>query len=494
MSRLSNSFVAIMLMTAFLGLAGCSTNPATGQQSFTAFMSQKKEAEVGAEEHPKILGQFGGAYDDIDIGLYIARIGSQLAVLSEMPNIKWRFTVLNDYRVNAFALPGGYIYITRGLLALAENEAEVAGVLAHEIGHVTARHSAQRYSTAMATNIGLTVLGALGSAAGLPTGVGRIASFGAQAALQQYSQSQEMEADMLGARYLMRAGYSSDGMTNFLRKLKAHSELEARQQDREGVSHNIMSTHPRTEDRVNQAINLARRATVKEPKVGREVYLKMIDGLVFGDDLSQGVRRGRSFLHPELRLAFKVPPRFVMFNSPRNVVAYGPSKSRIIFDMVDREKAAKVASLTKYLANSWGSNLINPEPAESLDVNGLRGATMSGQISAEAGRRDVRLVAVRLAAKKIVRFVFITKPPNTESLGTEFRRTTYSFRRLSPEEAAAVRPLRVRIRNVEAGDTIDRLAAHYPIERFQRDWFELLNSVGPDQKLLPGQKIKIVTD
>ena len=151
-------------------------------------------------------------------------------------------------------------------------------------------------------------------------------------------------------------------MTNFLRKLKAHSELEARQQDREGVSHNIMSTHPRTEDRVNQAINLARRATVKEPKVGREVYLKMIDGLVFGDDLSQGVRRGRSFLHQELRLAFKVPPRFVMFNSPRNVVAYGPSKSRIIFDMVDREKAANVASLTKYLANSWGSNLINEGP------------------------------------------------------------------------------------------------------------------------------------
>ena len=111
MSRLSDSLVAILLMTAFFGLAGCSTNPATGRQSFTAFMSQKKEAEVGAEEHPKILGQFGGAYDDIDIGLYIARIGSQLAVLSEMPNIKWRFTVLNDYRVNAFALPGGYIYI-----------------------------------------------------------------------------------------------------------------------------------------------------------------------------------------------------------------------------------------------------------------------------------------------------------------------------------------------------------------------------------------------
>ena len=339
MKRLLKFFVLFILIPALGVLGACSTNPATGEQSFTAFMSKKKEAEIGAEEHPKILKELGGAYDDIDVGAYIARMGAQLAALSEMPNINWRFTVLNDHRVNAFALPGGYIYITRGLLALAENESQVAGVLAHEIGHVTARHSAQRYSTAMAANFGLTVLGALGNAAGVPSGVGQIASFGAQAALQQYSQSQELEADMLGVRYMVRAGYSPDGMTNFFRKLKAHSELEARQKGRNKVSHNIMSTHPRSEERIAQAIQLTQHKVLKNPKVRRNVYLDAIDGLVFGDDPKQGVRRGRIFMHPELRFAFEVPPGFVMINSPRRVIAYGPDKSRIIFDMVNAKQA-----------------------------------------------------------------------------------------------------------------------------------------------------------
>ena len=151
---------AIVSALAFsLASGGCSTNPATGQQSFTAFMSPGEEAKVGAQEHPKILKEFGGAYADRGLAEYVTQIGSTIARNSELPDLKFTFTVLNDQKVNAFALPGGYVYITRGLLAVAETEAEMAGVLAHEIGHITARHSAQRYSQAMAANIGMTVLG-----------------------------------------------------------------------------------------------------------------------------------------------------------------------------------------------------------------------------------------------------------------------------------------------------------------------------------------------
>ena len=493
MSDLSKFLTALGLAGAMMGLGACSTNPATGQQSFTAFMSIEKESEIGAEEHPKVLKELGGAYDAIEVGAYIARIGSQLAALSELPNIRWRFTVLNDHRVNAFALPGGYIYITRGLLALAENESEVAGVLAHEIGHVTARHSAQRYSSAMAANIGMTVLGVLGSAAGVPSGLGQMASFGAQAALQQYSQSQEMEADMLGVRYMTRAGYSPDGMTSFFKKLKVHRDLEAREQGRNSVNHNIMSTHPRTEDRIRQAIKLAKGRVLKNPKVRRTAYLKAIDGLVFGDDPSQGVRRGRSFMHPDLRIAFTVPPGFVMSNSPRQLVAFGPKMSRIIFDMADPKEAQRVRSLTDYVEAEWGRNLDDRQRAERLDVNGLRGATIQGRVSSQDGSRDVRLVAVRGDQERIFRFAFITKPSETRRLSTELRRTTFSFRRLSAKEAADIRPLRVRITTAKRGDTAASLAKRYPFERFQQEWFQLLNNMKPGEKIRLGQKVKMVS-
>jgi predicted Zn-dependent protease len=268
--RLGRAFVVPVVLAWAFASGGCSTNPATGSQSFTAFMSEEDEARIGAEEHTKIVKDLGGVYRSDDLGAYVAEIGTRLALTSEMPKIPWRFTVLNDHEVNAFALPGGYIYITRGLLALAENEAEMAGVLAHEIGHVTARHTAQRYSTAMATNIGLTGLSILGSVFGVPSGLGQIVSSGAQMALQQYSQGQELEADMLGVRYMSRAGYDPDAMTSFFKKLKAHSELEAHQQGKDGVSHNIMSTHPRTEDRIIQAMNLAKTKPTANPLVRRE--------------------------------------------------------------------------------------------------------------------------------------------------------------------------------------------------------------------------------
>ena len=164
----------LILFSILMALSGCAVNPATGKTSFTAFMSREDEIRIGAEEHPKLINEFGGAYSDARLQAYVRRIGLKLARHADASGLPYTFTILNSDKVNALALPGGYVYITRGLLALAENEAEMAGVLAHEIGHVTARHTAERYSTAQATNIGLMVLDALGSAAGVPGGVGQL--------------------------------------------------------------------------------------------------------------------------------------------------------------------------------------------------------------------------------------------------------------------------------------------------------------------------------
>ena len=483
----------IVLLSPLLALAGCSVNPATGEQSFTAFMSRADEMEIGKKEHPKILKEFGGAYGDGDLAAYVRDIGAALSQVSEVPDMPYTFTVLNADNVNAFALPGGYIYITRGLLALADNEAEMASVLAHELGHVTARHTAERYSKAVAANIGLSLLGALGSAAGVPTGVGQLASYGTQAFLQSFSREQELEADKLGVRYMSRLGFDLNAAVRFLGKLKAHSALEAKLEGRpdDAERFNIMSTHPRTAARIEQAIRLAQVAPVAQPRIGRGDYIARVDGMLFGDDPTQGVRAGRVFSHPGMGFRFEVPPGFVMFNSPARVVARGPDDAVIVFDMEAPKKAKTFKDILLYLTRHWGRGL-SLKGAERIEVNGLNGATGVGRASTRDGTRDARLVAIHETRERIFRFAFLTPPAATARLAEELQRTTFSFRRLSPEEAAAIRPLRLRMVVVEDGDTAASLAARMPFEKFALEWFETLNSLQRGEPLVAGSVVKTV--
>ncbi len=478
-----------------LALAGCTVNPATGKQSFTTFMSPADEKAVGREEHPKILEKSGGAYGDRDLGVYVRFVGESLARVSETPDLSFTFTVLNDPKVNAFALPGGYVYVTRGLLALADSEAEMAGVLAHEIGHVVARHTAERYSQAVAANLGLTILGALGSTAGVPTGLGDLASFGAEAYLQGFSREQEMEADMLGVRYMTRAGYDPRVMISFLRKLQGHDALEAALSGKRKAADrfHIMSTHPRTADRIAQAIKLAKVRPAARPRVGRDAYLARIDGMVFGDPAKQGIRKGRVFVHPQLAIRFTVPPGFVMFNAPGQVVARGPGGAAIAFDVQHGPAARRVRSLPAYLVRDWGSRL-SLRAVERITINGMEAATGRDRLQTRAGPRDVRILAIRERPDRIYRFLFITPPSLTAGLTNEFKRTTYSFRRLSPQEASSIRPLRLNVVTVRPGDTAKALAARMPLGQFSLAWFETLNGLGGGQPLVPGRKVKVVVD
>ena len=483
------------LLPALLVLAACTTNPVTGKQSFTAFMSPEDEKRIGAEEHPKLIKEFGGAYGDAKLRAYVRRTGLKLVRVSEARDMPFTFTILDDDKVNAFALPGGYVYITRGLLALAGDEAEMAGVLAHEIGHVTARHTAERYSATMAANLGLMVLGVISSSAGVPTGVGQLVGLGAQAALSGYSREQELEADMLAVRYLARAGYSPQAMTSFFHKMRAHSELEAALAGEKdgGGRYNIMATHPRTAERINQAIGLAKVAAVPSPVVGREEFLAQIDGMVFGDDPHQGVRRGRMFMHPDLRIQFKVPPGFTLFNSPRRVIARGPQKSVIIFDMAREKSARQEPSLGRYMANTWASGLAL-RGMEKIDINGFEAVTAAARINTQSGARDLRLIALRGGPDRIFRLTFVTPPELTRRLEVELQRTTYSFRRLTRKEAASIKPLRIKVVDTKPGDTPKSLAARMPFETFGLRWFEVLNGLNPGQGLRPGRAVKIVTE
>ena len=480
-----------LLCLPLLGVAACTVNPATGEKSFTAFMSPQEEIRIGREEHGKAIRQFGGSYGEKDLEAYVKRIGESLHRVSEMPDLAFTFTLLNTDMVNAFALPGGFVYVTRGIMALAENEAELAGILAHEIGHGTARHSAQRYSQAVAANLGLTVFSIGAQVLGLPGQLGDVAAQGAGLYLMAYSRDQELEADMLAVRYMSHVGYDPNALVTFFEKLEAHSTLESRMTGRNDADRNdAMATHPRTSERIRQAIELAQAATVAHPRIERDPYLDRIDGLLFGDDPSQGAIRGRTFLHPDLKIQFTVPQGFTLLNGPRQVVARHANGALILFDMVRDGR-----SPGDHLVNVWGKGL-TIRNVERLDVNGLDAATGTTRATPRGGggARDIRLVALRGPDGAIHRLMFATPTDLTAALSQDLQRTTYSVRALSDAEAGAIRPLRLRVVRLTGANQVDGLIRSMPFEAYSRPWFEVLNGLAPGQPPLPGNRVKVVGD
>lgn len=485
---LRRNFFTSLLLLASLALGGCAVNPATGEQSFTGFMSPAQEAKIGRQEHPKILKQFGGAYDDRKVVDYVVGIGRALAAKSEMPNLEFTFTVLNTEQVNAFALPGGYVYVTRGLIALAGSEAELAGVIAHEIGHVTARHTAQRYSRGMAVGLGAAILGAVVNA----PGVGNLANLGADLYLKSFSREQEFEADLLGVRYMARSGYEVDAMAGFLAKMEGHKKLEdtLRGKTAAGPGVDFFSTHPRTPDRVARAISQARLVRRPGARRGRVDYMSKIDGLLYGSDPKEGLILGRVFVHPGLRIRFEVPRGFRLFNERRQVTAHGPQGALIVFDMAGKPQAGP---LSAYMRQVWAANL-SLSPIAALSVNGMEGVTATTRVKRRSGSFDLRLVAVRRSPKQIFRLAFLTPPGITQRLSLDLRRTTFSLRTLTAAEAAGQKALRLRVTAVGAGETVQDFARRMVFEDLREARFRALNGLGPTARLRPGQLVKIVTE
>ena len=482
-----NRVARFALLGLAIALAGCSVNPATGESNFTAFMSPEQELRIGREQHPKILKEFGGAYDHARANAYVNAVGQQLARQSDLPNLNYTFTVLDSDVINAFALPGGYVYISRGLLALANTEAELAGVLAHEIGHVTARHSAQRYSSSVVAGLGTALLGAVvgGSAA-------QLGQQGAAIYLQGYSRDQEFEADMLGVRYLARTGYETASMASFLASLKAYSELEARTSGLPDPAsrYNILSTHPRTGDRVVAATKAAQAVVVANPRIGNIDHLNAIDGIVFGDSDGQGFVRGQVFAHKILGFRFEAPPGFQLANGTRQVVARGPDEALILFSGDSNNFRGR---MTSYLTESWApaAKLTGVQP---LNVNGMDGATGSIRLTQQGKSVDLQLVAIRFSATQIYRFLFASSPAQTAQLNVPYRRTTFSFRRLTDREKADLRPWRVTTPAVAPGTSVSQLARGLPLPGPKDEWFRVLNGLAPNSQPFANQRVKLVVE
>lgn len=477
------------LLLLLPGVSGCTVNPATGQSAFTGFMSESQESQIGQENNPKILEEFGGAYENAALQAYIQRIGKAVASHSERPDIDFHFTLLNSDIVNAFAMPGGYVYITRGLLALANNEAEVAGVLGHESGHVVARHMAQRYSQAVLAQIAAA---GLGIATGDPT-IGQLASQGAAVYLQSFSRDEEYEADLLGVRYITKAGYDPRAMATFLQKLLLHSRLAAQMAGHPGQADqfDIMATHPRTADRVERAMAEAASGTpVGNSVLNADTYLANIDGLLYGDDPKDGVVRGRRFLHPVLRFAFQVPSGYQLLNGTDQVTAQAPdNSSAIAFDLGPKGNSGELVS---YLTQDWAAKFTLSD-VQPLAINGLPAATGRALIDTDSGRLYVRMTVIRLD-DVIYRFLCIASPGKAGQLDAGFQDTAASFRRLSASEAAAIKPMHIKIITVGKSDTVASLARRMAFADYREERFRALNGLEPGDKVSVGQRVKIVIE
>jgi predicted Zn-dependent protease len=443
------------------------------------------EETLGGSQHEEMVAAFGGEYEDEAVRDYVTSLGSFLAKTSERPDLDYTFTVLDSPVVNAFALPGGYVYVTRGLMALAENEAQLAGVLAHEIGHVNARHGLNRVGAGVFGQIATIGLGIL-----LGEEAAQIGNTVSGLALSAYSRDQEYEADLLGVKYLARAGYDPNAMAGFLDNLQANSELEATLagQPGGGDGFSLMATHPRTADRIREAIAQAQVAQVQDPMSARDIYLEKLQGLTYGYSPEEGFVRGREFLHPSLGFAFRVPEGFRLLNGQSQVVAQNDAGMRIVFD---RGRPQSTDLLT-YLQREWAGDQLRLEQLDEFTVDGLPGATGIARVETQEGVRQVRLAAIRMPDGGAYRFVFVSTPDQAERYHQEIVDTVSSFRRLDEGEAADLQPYRVSLHEVRPGETVAGLAERMPYEDYREQRFRVLNGLDAEAEVQPGQLVKLV--
>ncbi|WP_324075342.1 MAG: M48 family metalloprotease [Erythrobacter sp.] len=476
---------------AALALAS-SVGVATAQIPASSAPITPQEARMGAEYHPQFLAEFGGAMSGPQAA-YVEQVSKNIAVQSGLGNARESFTVslLNSSVHNAFAVPGGYIYTTRQLVTLMNNEAELAAVMGHEVGHVAARHSQRRQKAAQRNSI-LGVLGAIGSSILLgDSGIGSTLSRGflegSQLLTLRFSRKQELEADNLGIQYLARAGYDRRAMSTVLASLAAQNALEARLAGRNASVPEWASTHPDPASRVQGALAKAGGAGASGGITNRDTFLARIDGLLYGDDPAQGMIEGSSFIHPELRLAFTAPQGFYMVNGTRAVAIQGQGgQAQMTLAPYNGNLDTYVRAAFTALGGERGN--LAPQQLERTAVNGLPAAYGVARVSNGQGQVDVVVYAYEFARDRAYHFVAIAPAGSTATFNPMFQ----SMRRISAAEAGAVVPKKLQVVTVARGDTIASLARRMAYPNEQEARFRVLNALGNTATLTPGQKVKLV--
>ena len=481
---------AAMALVLSASLAGCqvldgaansevfrpSDNPVTVENA----SRNDRMAAIAREQHPRILATYGGEYSDPKLERMVAKVVGTLTLDPENPNQTYQITILNSPNINAFALPGGFLYVTRGLLALANDSAELAAVLAHEMAHVTANHGIQRQQKeaeeVLASQVVNDLLGSDPAA--------RVALVRGKLRLAQFSRNQELEADAIGIKAIARAGYDAFAAARFLQSMAAYS---ASRTVTGAVDENLdfLASHPTAPQRIELAIRHARQyGTEGSGLRDRDSFLAGIDGMLFGDTPEEGYVRGRTFLHPRLGISFAVPEGFVIDNTAAAVTAAGPGDIAVRFDGVSIDQRIPLAD---YVRSGWVAGL-DASSLRQLTVNGNE--AVSARASAEGWKFDVTVIR---AGGQVYRLL-TAAPTASSALDPTAAQVVGSFRVLSAAEKAALKPLRVRILTARPGDTVATLAAQMQGVDRKLEMFRLINALGPGATVSAGSKVKIITD
>jgi predicted Zn-dependent protease len=476
------------LAMALLLLAGACSRVPDGRQIVMPDLpdlpkSQPSQAAAAANrEHARILAAYGGEYHNPQLRALIARNVARLVAASDRPDQQYQVTLLNSPAVNAFALPTGQLYVTRGLAALANDASELASVLAHEMAHITARHAAIREDKARQAALVANVVNQVLS----DPQMGALALAKSNIALASFSRSQEFEADGIGVGIAARAGFDPYGAERFLTSMGRNAALRAPASQGDAQPVEFLSSHPSTPDRVRNVVTQARRYS--GPGAGtrdKRTYLAALEGLAYGEDPSEGYVRGGRFLHPRLGFTFTAPEGYALDNTAQAVLGIkGDGEEALRLDVV---RVPAEQSLPAYLTSGWMEN-IDTGSIQELTINGFPAATAT----AGGERWAFRLYAVRFGGD-VYRFIFAAKQMTTEA-DRQFNRSIQTFRRLSSEEIKAARPLRISVRTAQAGDTAERLARDMAVSDHAVERFRVLNGLGPKEQPKPGDLVKLVVE
>lgn len=475
-----------MMVALALALGGCTllgdaddlqaTVAGKPRVTFDALRAKDPQAEMGAREHPRILKANGGAYRAQRLEELLAPIAGALVTVSNDPERAYDITVLNSPTVNAFALPGGYLYVTRGLLALANDESEVAAVLAHEIAHVTSNHGIERSRLVRTQGIAQKVV----SDVVTNEVAGKKAEASVARRVASFSQEQELQADAVGIKMLARAGYDPFAAARFLESMGRYANWRSASTSGEVE---MSRSHPSTPRRIELARRHAR--ALGAPGTGkrnRERFMKGIEGLLYGDAAREGFVRGDTFAHQKLGIAFSVPNGFDLTNKAEAVLASGPDETALRFDAVSsKSKGDPVA----YLKSGWVNGLI-ATTVEATTISGMDGAT--GRALAGDWQFHVTVIS---HGERYFRFI-MAAPRSASNVADLAEATTATFRRLSRAEVANLKPLRIKVITVRPGDTLSSLSAKMQGTSRRLDLFRALNALDPGERPKPGQQLKII--
>ncbi len=472
--------IALCLLPLAMLFYSCMTNPVTGKKELS-LLSYDKELQLGAEADKSIVAQYG-LYDDPKIAAFLTDLGTRMARISHRPNLEFHFRLLDSPVVNAFALPGGYVYITRGILAYMNSEAELAGVLGHEIGHVTARHGAKAYTRAQLAQFGFTA-GYLFSQTFRQ--VSDLAQLGVGLLFLRFSRDQERQSDQLGVEYSTKVGYDATNMAHFFGTLN-------RLQQESGQSLPAwFSTHPNPVDREKRVLQLAKEAqqksTLRHFATRRGPYLSLIDGIVFGEDPRQGFVENGTFYHPQLLFQFPVPTGWVVNNTPQVVQIINKNKSAGIEFTLAKQASARAAA-DKFVLDSGAKVLFS----DRRKINGFPAEIRESLVTSQ--NREMKVLSYFIEkGRRVYVFHGFASVANYSKNRSSFKYTMENFDRLRNEKARHVKPTRVKVVRVTKTTSLKRFLARYPSKQLSAEKLAIINGRHLTDTLKPGERIKVLT-